>query len=158
MSLTAIAICLVVGIADGDTLTVRCGEEGQYQQVKIRLSAVDAPESGQAWGKRSKQHLSDLCYRVQAKVSPVDTDRYGRTVANVECRGQDAGLAQVSAGMAWFYARYGTGRSDISLAEGAARAARRGLWVDQDTATLPVAPWQWRKDAKAKAKISAPLG
>lgn len=36
--------CLVVRIADGDTLTARCGAPGDYQQVKVRLAEIDAPE------------------------------------------------------------------------------------------------------------------
>ena len=50
----------VVGIADGDTITVlRDGQE----QVKIRLYGIDAPESGQPFGKASKQYLSSMVYR-----------------------------------------------------------------------------------------------
>lgn len=41
-----------VGVTDGDTLKVlRAGRT----EVKIRLYGVDAPESMQAWGSRSKQ-------------------------------------------------------------------------------------------------------
>lgn len=40
----------VVGIADGDTLTVL--EDGR--PVKIRLANIDAPEKAQAFGQRSK--------------------------------------------------------------------------------------------------------
>lgn len=145
MSLTAVAICLVVGISDGDTLTARCGEPGQYQQVRVRLSAIDAPEAQQPFGQRSKQALSDMCYRVEATITPVTSDRYGRTVANVTCKGQDAGLSLVWSGMAWFYPQYGTGRADLSRAEREAREARRGLWVELGTRQEPIAPWDWRR-------------
>jgi endonuclease YncB( thermonuclease family) len=37
-------ICLIVGVNGGDTLTARCGEPGAYQQIKVRLSGIDAPE------------------------------------------------------------------------------------------------------------------
>lgn len=43
-------LCLVVGISDGDTLTARCGQPGAYEQVKIRLAGIDAPESKQPFG------------------------------------------------------------------------------------------------------------
>lgn len=46
--------CLVVKIADGDTLTARCGQAGAYEQVKVRLAEIDAPEKKQAFGKRSR--------------------------------------------------------------------------------------------------------
>jgi endonuclease YncB( thermonuclease family) len=69
----------VIGISDGDTLTVLRGRE----QVKIRLHGIDAPESGQDFGARAKQHASDLAFGKPVTVRPVEKDRYGRTVAEV---------------------------------------------------------------------------
>lgn len=40
----------VVGISDGDTLTLLSGRE----QIKVRLVEIDAPEKGQAFGNRAK--------------------------------------------------------------------------------------------------------
>jgi len=50
----------VVGISDGDTLTVLNADK---RQVKIRLAEIDAPESKQAFGTQSKKSLSDLCFK-----------------------------------------------------------------------------------------------
>jgi endonuclease YncB( thermonuclease family) len=47
----------VVGVTDGDTVTVLAG--GQ-RRLKIRLAEIDAPEHDQPWGKQSKQALSKL--------------------------------------------------------------------------------------------------
>lgn len=44
--------CLVVRVADGDTLTARCGAPGDYQQVKLRSAEIDAPEKVQTFGER----------------------------------------------------------------------------------------------------------
>lgn len=140
MILTAL-FCLVVGIADGDTLTARCGEPGQYQQVKVRLSAIDAPESKQPFGNVSRQHLAELCFKQTAKITPRTTDRYGRTVADVECRGKDAGQEQVRAGLAWVFDRYSRGYEALYPVQAEARAAGRGLWSQPQTA---IAPWDWR--------------
>ena len=109
--LPALLVCLVVGISDGDTLTARCptGDIAHpYSQLKVRLAEIDAPESGQPYGRRSKEYLSSLCYETEATIRQTATDRYGRTVARVECKGKDANLEMVKAGMAWAYTKYQT--------------------------------------------------
>lgn len=141
MATGAVALlCLVVAIADGDTLTARCGEPGAYQQVKVRISAIDAPEKRQDFGNVSRQHLAALCFQEKATITPKVRDRYGRTVADVECRGQDAGTEQVRSGLAWVYTRYAKGYASLPPLEADAREARRGLWSVE-----AVAPWEWRK-------------
>ena len=142
--LTAALLCLVVGISDGDTLTARCPTEDAahpYQQIKVRLAGIDAPEKRQAYGERSRQHLAGLCFKQQARLTVRTTDRYGRSVADVECKGQDAGKELVRAGMAWHYRQYGTQHMHLASIEADARARRVGLWVDRE----PVAPWEFRR-------------
>lgn len=141
--------CLVVGIADGDTLTARCGAPGEYTQVKVRLAEIDAPEKKQPFGQRSKESLSDLCFGAMATIKPNTTDRYGRTVARVECRGKDANLEQVRAGMAWAYLRYLTDQAVLD-AELVARRERVGLWRDAE----PVEPWEFRRVARTANKTT----
>lgn len=130
----------VVGVADGDTLTVLDGEKRQHV---IRLAEIDAPEKGQAFGNRSKQHLSALCFGKTAVVVPRTTDRYRRTVARVECEGTDASAEQVHAGLAWVFDRYVTDRG-LYAVQDEARRAERGLWADRDA----VAPWDWRRNGR----------
>lgn len=127
----------VVGIADGDTLTVLV----ERQQIKVRLAEIDAPEKAQAFGNRSKQSLSDLCFNKTARLDDKGKDRYGRTVARVYCDGADANTEQVRRGMAWVYERYAPKNSPLYGAQAEARAARRGLWADNE----PVPPWEWRR-------------
>jgi len=140
----AALLCFVVAIADGDTLTARCGEPGAYEQVKVRLAEIDAPEKRQPFGQVSRQHLAALCFQKQAEIRPATKDRYGRTVARVRCAGQDANAEQVRAGLAWAYTRYLTDPAIARIEQGA-RAARRGLWADAE----PMAPWEWRHARKA---------
>lgn len=130
--------CKVVGVTDGDTLTALCAGN---QQVKIRLAEIDAPEKAQPFGERSKQSLSDLCFDREAEITPLTTDRYGRTVARVHCESIDANAEQLRRGMAWVYDKYVTDRSLYALQD-EAKSARRGLWLDK--ATTP--PWEWRKN------------
>lgn len=128
---------LVVSVHDGDTLTVLVGK----QQIKVRLVEIDAPELRQPFGNRSEQSLAELCFQVTAKVELIAKDRYGRSVGKVECAGMDAGAHQVALGMAWVYDRYSKPGSPLYRLQDGAKAARRGLWVDND----PVPPWEWRR-------------
>lgn len=137
--INAALLCLVVAISDGDTLTARCGESGTYEQVKIRISAIDAPEKAQPFGQASRQHLAKLCFRQMATITPKTKDRYGRTVADVECQGQDVATEQVRSGLAWFYVKYGRGYEHLQGLQDEAQSARRGLWSEQ-----AVAPWEWQ--------------
>lgn len=146
----------VVGVADGDTITVL---DVQKRQHKIRLSGIDAPEGGQAFGNRSKQTLSDCAFGKQASVEGDKTDRYGRTIAKVLVNGIDCNFRQVELGMAWHFKKYARERpaaesKAYAAAEDAARAAKLGLW--SDIHAMP--PWDWRaggQQAAAEAKESS---
>ncbi len=126
----------VVAVADGDTITVM----RDLVPVKLRLLEIDAPEKKQAFGARSKQSLSDLCFNKTATLIAKGRDRYGRTLARVSCEGVDANAEQVRRGMAWVYDRYVTDRA-LYAVQTEARDAGRGLWSDPDA----VPPWQWRR-------------
>lgn len=152
--------CLVVGVSDGDTITARCGAPGSFEQVKVRLAAIDAPERRQPFGARSKQALSELTFGREAMLQCAKVDRYRRSVCNVlvvpadgaqgrRAQPIDVGLAMVSQGMAWWYRAYSKDQAiddqvRYALGERRARAAGAGLWVDSD----PVAPWDWRANRR----------
>jgi len=88
----------VVGISDGDTITVL---DSSKKQHKIRLAGIDAPEKKQPFGQASKVHLSDLVFGKNVVLDCGKTDRYKREICIVMINGQDANLAQVRAGLAW---------------------------------------------------------
>ena len=141
----AALLCLVVGISDGDTLTARCpiaDAAHPYHQVRVRLAEIDAPESGQPYGRRAKEYLSALCFQVQATIRRTASDRYGRMVARVECKGKDANMEMVKAGLAWAYTKYQTDPA-FPRAELAARQAGVGMWADT-TPSVQTSPWQFR--------------
>jgi endonuclease YncB( thermonuclease family) len=77
----------VVGISDGDTLTLLTPDK---RQVRVRLAEIDAPESRQPWGSRAQQALSALVFRQPVLVTVRETDRYGRTVGTVWVGRSDA--------------------------------------------------------------------
>lgn len=147
--------CLVVGITDGDTIRVRCGEPGSYQAHNIRISAIDAPERRQPFGNRSREALSALCFKVDATVTPRTTDRWGRTVADVQCRGEDVGSHMVGNGWAWVFDRYARGYAQhLYPVQEQAMQARRGLWQAVDTAEPPVKPWEWRRQPSQREAVA----
>ena len=55
----------VVGITDGDTITVL---EADKTEHKVRLMGIDAPESKQDFGNQSKQALSNYIYQKEVTV------------------------------------------------------------------------------------------
>ena len=93
----------VVGVSDGDTVTVLDATNTQW---KIRLLGIDAPEKKQPFGNKSKENLSDLVFNKQVQVEYSKKDKYGRTVGKITVNGVDANLEQVKAGMAWHYKKY----------------------------------------------------
>lgn len=132
----------VVGVTDGDTVTLLTE---QKEQVKIRLNQIDAPEKSQAFGMKSKQSLSDLCFGKPATVESHGKDKYGRTIGALSCDGVDANEAQIKAGMAWVYRQYSHDAHLIAL-EDEAKAKSIGLWGDAS----PTPPWDFRHGGKPK--------
>jgi endonuclease YncB( thermonuclease family) len=136
----------VVGISDGDTVTVL---DASNTQFKIRLMGIDAPEKKQAFGNRSKQSLSDLVFDKQVTVEYSKQDRYGRTIGKITVGGVDANLEQIKAGMAWHYKKYQNEQSVedsfvYANAEIQAQYKKRGLWGDSNA----IPPWDFRKAQK----------
>lgn len=138
----------VVGVTDGDTLTVL---DDAKRQHTIRLAEIDAPERGQPWGDRSRQRLSALTFGKTVSVMQTDTDRYGRTVARVFADGEDINRTMVADGAARIYPRYLTDQALVAT-ERRARQARAGLWSLGDGQT--VAPWEWRRGARSPEPTS----
>ena len=77
--LSATLLCLVVGISDGDTLTARCGGPGHYEQVKVRLQGIDAPERKQPFGERARQALAELTFQEEAELRFTKSTRAARS-------------------------------------------------------------------------------
>jgi len=144
----------VVGVTDGDTLTIL---DGSLRQHRIRLGGVDTPERAQPYGKVAKSSLSSLAFGREAIADCGKADRWGRLVCKVSVDGRDVGLAQVERGLGWHYRKYEreqapADRIAYAKAEDEARRARRGLWADPS----PVAPWEWRHPKTARLRPIPP--
>ncbi len=129
----------VIAIADGDTFTLLTADK---RQVKIRLAEIDAPESGQPYGNKSKQALSGLIFGKDVRVVVQTTDRYGRTVGRPYVSSLDICEEMVRTGAAWAYREYLIDRSLLTI-EAEAKAHKRGLWGLSEAQNMP--PWEWRR-------------
>lgn len=131
----------VVSVVDGDTLKVlRAGE-----QVRIRLAGIDCPElKGQDFGHAAKTFVLEQAARKTVRVQQVDTDRYGRVVAEVFLPdGRSLNRLLIEKGLAWWYRAYSTDQSLGDLEE-QARQNRLGLWSMPE----PVPPWDYRRHSR----------
>ena len=138
----------VVRVTDGDTIVVLDTNSAQH---KIRLQGIDAPERKQAYGTKSKEHLSDSVAGKFVVIEYEKRDYYKRILGVVLLSGQDINLEQVKAGLAWHYKKYqkeqaATDRVKYSDAELDAKEHGRGLWADRD----PVPPWEYRKAQRSR--------
>ncbi len=138
---------LLESIADGDSFTVLL--PGGVR-AGVRIAGIDAPEKDQPWADASRAHLAELLARGNLRIDTLKTDPYGRQVARVRAAGDDVGLEQVRAGLAWHFVRYAADqdpdeRARYAQAEREARAARRGLWSDP----APLPPWTHRQRQRA---------
>ena len=130
----------VVGVSDGDTITVLYQGNKQF---KIRLLAIDTPESGQAYGDKAKQALSKKVFGQFVQVHWEKQDMYKRVLGNITIGQRWINYEMVAEGWAWHYKQYDKDKR-FAEAEVKAKAARKGLWAGPN----PVAPWDWRREKK----------
>ena len=126
----------VVSVLDGDTIDVL--HNGQAE--RIRLSGIDCPEKGQAFGKKAQPFTSTLIHGKAVTIHVLSKDRHGRTVADVVLPdGTHFSRERVRAGLAWWSRHSSKDQSGGALEE-EAQHAKRGLWADPN----PIPPWEIR--------------
>lgn len=121
-------------VHDGDTFRCKSGD----RDFPVRVAGIDAPETGQAFWRVSRDLLRTLlgkgslvdCYKTDAKY-----DRQVCRVMNVS--GRDVALEMVQSGLAWHSTTYRHEQSEAeqdvyARAEHAARSGRLGLWSQAD--------------------------
>ena len=130
----------VVKVIDGDTMLVQIA----HKRVRVHLNGIDAPETGQPWGKEAAAALAQRVLNQQVDLEPVQVVHGGRMTAIVFLGEEELGASLVDEGQAWAD-REDLRHSDMGLceAEASAREAKRGLW------SLPraqrIAPWEYRR-------------
>lgn len=144
----------VVGVADGDTVTVLTETDGAKKQIKVRLNGIDAPESAQPFGQAAKQFASKAVFDKSVTVKVQGQDKYGRTLGIViGPDGRNLNHALVKNGYAWWYRKYAPGDATLKQLEFEARQAKIGIWSEPKTA---IAPWDWRR-GKRPAPAPRPI-
>lgn len=153
-------------IDDGDTITVN---DTSNQEIRVRFACIDTAETPKSdadkntdnpadknqflWGNRAKERLKSIIkVGEQVKLNIVDTDRYGRKVAEV--RLPDGTFIQqilVKEGLAMVYRQYLKNCASAALieqAEAEAKQQRLNIWADSQF----TAPWDWRAQKRAAKK------
>ena len=153
MAWVALAAFLFAGVTDGQgspsilgTATVIDGDTIDIHGARLRLDAIDAPESSQLClnaagrqyrcGQKSAFALADMIGRSTVSCHPKGHDRYRRIIA--VCFKGDTNLNawMVAQGWAVAFRKYGI---DYIAQEDEARIASRGMWAGSFDM-----PWNWR--------------
>lgn len=134
-------------VIDGDTIEIR--------GTRVRLWAIDAPESSQLcqrpdgtkWrcGSASANALASWIGNGNVRCIRKSTDRYGRMVAACDLAGNDLGRWMVSNGWALAYRRYSR---DYIKPEVEAANSARGIH-----ASYFVSPWEFRRDSVDRLQV-----
>lgn len=136
----------VTNVHDGDTL--RATQNGE--EIKVRFACVDAPELSQPLGQASRDYLRSLISKADNKVQllVVDTDRYGRKVAEVFADSKLIQSQQTEAGMAYVYERYLNNcpnAKSVQQSQTVAQSKKVGVWSG-----VYQTPWEYRQAKRSK--------
>ena len=114
----------VVSVLDGVTLEVL----HTHHPERIRLSGIDCPEKGQAYGHKAKEAASTVAVGKEVTLQTHGHDKYGRTLADgLLPDGTNVNHALVKAGGCWWYRNYASENAQLECAEVEAQVARLGL-------------------------------
>jgi endonuclease YncB( thermonuclease family) len=117
----------VVAVLNGDTIEVLHNQRAE----RIRLSGIDCPEKGQAYGNNAKGAASALAFGVEVTVQTYGQDKYTRTIGDVILPdGMNLNQELVKQGWCWWYRKYAPGDMVLEGLENDARQAKKGLWAD----------------------------
>ena len=118
----------VVGVPDGDTLTVMTKDR---RQLMFRITGIDAPEKDQDFGLNAQDFLFSLVYNQTVSVSDVKKDCLDRPTASVNFKNKDLSVLAVETGNAWSDSACGIDEN-LSKRESIAAAKKIGLWQNRN--------------------------
>lgn len=140
----------VVRVQDGDTFIATDGNI----KFRVRIAAMDAPESKQAYGKVATYQLGKLLETNKVRIEPVGAgyDQFGRILGKVYVGETDVGLKMVELGLASYYRpkckdypeskkKYNYDPREYIQAELAARHSKLAMWGAKDA----ILPCQFRR-------------
>lgn len=124
--------------------------------ITIRLSAIDCPEDGQAWGDIATYGLIKMIGKQKVRLECHGVDDYGRTLATAYVWKPEANEwtnvneRMVMLGHAWvlhkFCGHLPPDRKDrLNRLERWARGKKVGLWKQEN----PAPPWLWRRNGQS---------
>ncbi|UII34405.1 thermonuclease family protein [Fulvivirga ulvae] len=126
----------VIRVIDGNTIEILDSEK---EIVKIMLSEVDCPESGQEFAEEAKKFTEKLTLKKRVMVELKGKDRWGNKLGQVTLNnGKLLHHELLKNGLAW--AREESNEVLASLQQ-AARTNKSGLWINED----PTPPWIYRR-------------
>ncbi|MGD9687467.1 MAG: thermonuclease family protein [Desulfobacter sp.] len=138
----------VIKVFDGDTVQV----QGEDLEFRIRMVAIDAPETGgskkkgQPYSQQAKKVLQQLIQGKKVRLKQYGTGGYNRILAEIFSQDVNINLAMVRQGLAEVY----RGKLPKTLdpasyrkAEADARRRRAGMWSQGKAYKSPKT---WRKE------------
>ncbi len=138
----------VTKVFDGDTVQV----QGQDLEFRIRMVAIDAPETGgsrkkgQPYSQNAKEILRQLIQGKKVRLKQYGTGGYNRILAEIFSQGRNINLTMIRQGLAEVY----RGRLPKNLdaapykkAQAYARRRRIGMWSQGKAYKSPKT---WRKE------------
>jgi len=150
----ALPFAWVSWVMDGDTVLLL--PEGEREPVRLRIQGIDAPESCQVLGERSREALMALVLRKTVQVEWHGQDSYGRQLGKLWVGQEDVGAAMVRHGWAWAYS-YRVGRGPYAALQREAQGEKRGLFAAREPAMSPSVFRQFHGSCHAEAGAQAPV-
>lgn len=138
----------VTKVFDGDTVQV----QGQGLEFRIRMVAIDAPETGgskkkgQPYSQKATKVLRQLIQGKKVRLKQYGTGGYNRILAEIFSRGLNINLSMVRRGLAEVYRGRLSKNLDAALYKKAQADARRqkiGIW---SLGKAYKSPKMWRKE------------